>query len=83
MKDLIIESQYNYDYTKQWIPDMDDEILTVQNDTMSIREMLVRATAGTLNENTIPDSMTIQMMMIRISTVPNLWKLEIWMMCIS
>lgn len=49
MKDLIIESQYNYDYTKQWIPEMDDEILTVQNDAVSVREMLMRDMAGTLD----------------------------------
>lgn len=49
MKDLIIESQYNYDYNKQWIPEMDDEILTVQNDAISIREMLMRDMAGTLD----------------------------------
>lgn len=49
MKGLTIESQYNYDYKKQWIPEMDDEILTVQNDSISIREMLMRDMAGTLD----------------------------------
>ena len=49
MKGLTIESQYNYDYTKQFIPKMDDEILTVQNDSISIREMLMRDMAGTLD----------------------------------
>lgn len=49
MKGLIIESQYNYDYKKQWIPEMDDEVMTVQNDSISIREMLMRDMAGTLD----------------------------------
>lgn len=54
MKNLIIESQYNYDYTKQWIPEMDDEILTVQNDSISIREMIMRDMAGTLDSRFDP-----------------------------
>ena len=49
MKELLIESQYNYDYKKQWIPEIDEEVLTVQNDSISIREMLMRDLAGTLD----------------------------------